>query len=55
MTQSIREALFTYEKRKSNLLYVPRYNFETDSFETFMVMPNAMDALGVKDDSKVKA
>lgn len=49
MTQLARMALLEYEKRKGKLVYVPRYNLETDSFETSFTLPNAVEALGVND------
>jgi hypothetical protein len=53
-TQLARMAILEYEKRKGKLIYVPRYNMETDSFETNFTLPNAADALGTKEHGHAK-
>lgn len=46
INQKLRDALFEFEKRQSKLLYVPRYDPITDSFESTFTLPDGVQAMG---------
>ena len=49
MTEIAKDMLYEFEKDRARLLYVPRYNPTTDSFDPAFQLPDVKD---LKDHSK---